>query len=62
MNKYEQFDNYLMFDKISVDSIGVNFRAGELEENKVTGHKLLTDVYPFLLKNPEVWNRINIIL
>lgn len=62
MTNYKMIDNYVLFGEISTDPIGKNFRAGEMENNEVKRHVLLTEVHPFLLKNPDTWNRINTLL
>ncbi len=55
----EKVDNYFIFQELSVDSIGKNFRAVELEDDTPFKHKLLTRVHSFLFKNPEEWDRVN---
>lgn len=62
MNKYKIVDNYLIFKELGTDSIGTNFRAGEIKENKAETHVLLTEVYPFFFSSSDVWNRINTLL
>lgn len=62
MSEYKIMDNYLIFKDLGSDSIGINYRAGEIEDNKTSNHRLLTVVHPFLAKNPAVWKRIKILL
>lgn len=62
MSEYKVVNNYLVFEELNSDSIGVNFRAGEIQNRKASKHQLLTDVYPFIAGNPDVWKRVNILL
>ncbi len=62
MNEYNIMDNYVIFKDLGSDSIGNNFRAGEIEDNKPGRHRLLTVVHSFLATNPAVWKRIKILL
>jgi hypothetical protein len=57
----EKVDNYFIFEELSTDSIGKNFRAVELKDGTPHQHKLLTQVNSFLLKSPEEWTRIKIL-
>ncbi len=63
-NRYKAAGNYLLFEETGNDAVGVNFRAGEINQSqrKASKHVLLTEVYPFLHKNPNIWKRINILL
>jgi TonB family protein len=63
-HEYKRVENYLIFRELSSDSLGVNYRAGLVnpEERRVEKHTLLTEVYPFLTGNPNVWKRVNILL
>jgi hypothetical protein len=54
-------DNYFIFEELSTDSIGKNFRVVELKDGTPHQHKLLTQVNSFLFKSPEEWTRINIL-
>jgi len=62
MEEYKILNNYLIFQKLHINSIGINYRAGEIEGKKAKNHKILTKVYPFLYKNENVWKRIKILL
>ncbi|MCX6584662.1 MAG: protein kinase [Candidatus Aminicenantes bacterium] len=62
MSEYKVVNNYLVFEELNSDSIGVNFRAGETENRKASKHRLLTEVYPFIAGNPDIWKRVNILL
>jgi serine/threonine protein kinase len=62
MNEYNVLNNYVVFEEINSDSIGINYRAGELEERQVSKHVLLTEVYPFISGNPDIWKRVNILM
>jgi len=62
MEKYNILNNYLIFEKLHIDSIGINYRAGEIEDKKTKNHKILTEVHPFFYKNENVWKRIKILL
>ncbi|MCP4149349.1 MAG: protein kinase [bacterium] len=62
--EYKLLDNYLIFKELDSDSIGTNYRAGEIDKDsrKAKSLCLLTRVYPFLSENPDVWKRVNILL
>jgi len=62
MADYKQLGNYLLFEELNPDSLGKNFRAGELENQTVKNHFILSEVYPMLYSNPKVWKRITILL
>ena len=62
MDKYETYEDYIFFEELHSDFIGKNFRAGEIKNNRPINHKIITDVYPYLFKNKNIWNRINILL
>ncbi len=62
MDSYEIYKNYIFFKQLHNDFSGKNFRGGETENNRPINHKLLTDVHPFLFKDKNIWNRINILL
>ena len=62
MSEYEITNNYLIFKELNSDSIGINYRAGEIENKKASKHVLLTEVYPFIAGNADTWKRVNILL
>lgn len=62
MSEYKLVNDYLIFKELNSDSIGVNYRAGELEDRKVSKHQLLTEVYPFISGNADIWKRVNILM
>ncbi|MCP4214052.1 MAG: protein kinase [bacterium] len=64
MSEYNVLNNYLLFQELDSDSIGKNYRAGEIDQEtkKAVKHNLLTEVYPFLSENPDVWKRVNILM
>ncbi|MCP5104649.1 MAG: protein kinase [bacterium] len=62
MSEYKVMNDYVIFDEVNSDSIGINHRVGALEERKVTNHHLLTDVYPFISGSPDIWKRVNILM
>ncbi len=62
MNEYNVLNNYVVFEETNSDSIGINYRAGELEDRQVSKHVLLTEVYPFISGNPDIWKRVNILM
>ena len=62
MENYEIYKDYILFKQLHNDFSGKNFRGGETENNRPINHKLLTDVHPFLFKDKNIWNRINILL
>jgi serine/threonine protein kinase len=63
-HQYPIVNNYLFFKELYTDSIGVNYRAGEIDkkERKATGHCQVTEVYPLLSNSPNIWKRVNILL
>lgn len=62
MDDYEIYQNYILFKHLHNDFSGKNFRGAETEDNRPLGHKLITDVHPFLFNDKKIWNRINILL
>lgn len=62
MSEYKVVNNYLVFEELNSDPLGVNFRAGEIENRKVSKHRLLTEVYPFIAGSPDTWKRVNILM
>jgi serine/threonine protein kinase len=62
MNEYKTVDNYLLFKELHSDTLGKNFRVGEISGNKPVDHKLLTDIHPFFFKDKTAWDRIKILL
>ncbi|MEN8222867.1 MAG: protein kinase [Acidobacteriota bacterium] len=62
MADYKQLGNYILFDELNPDSIGKNFRAGELENQKIKNHFILSEVHPMLYTNPKAWKRVSILL
>ncbi len=62
MKEYNILNNYLIFQKLHINSIGINYRAGEIEGKKAKNHKILTEVHPFFYKNENIWKRIKILL
>lgn len=63
-NVYPIINNYLLFQEAGTDCIGLDYRAGEVDwdQRKANDHVLVTEVYPFLATNPNMWKRINILL
>jgi len=61
MDKNTIENNFFIFKELGSDSIGKNFRVGEIQDNKPVTHKLLTEVHPFLFQRPEVMNNANIL-
>ncbi len=52
-------NNYSISQKLGTDALGVNYRAeGPINKSQI----LLTQVYPFLSANPNIWKKINILL
>lgn len=62
MSEYKMLSNFLLFKEMNSDSIGVNFRAGMIENRKAAGHVLLAEAYPFISNNPEIWKRVSILM
>lgn len=58
MTELKQLGNYLLFEETKPDSIGKNFRTGEVESGKVKGLRILSEVHPVLYSNPKLWKRI----
>lgn len=63
-SEYPIVKNFLFFKETGTDCIGVDYRAGEIDPKtrKAVKHNLVTEVYPFLAGNPNIWKRINILL
>jgi len=63
-DEYKAVGNFLFFKELGTDSLGVNYRAGEIESKtrKPLTHHLVTEVYPVLLGSPHIWKRVNILL
>lgn len=63
-NVYPIINNYLLFQEAGTDCIGVDYRSGDIDwdQRKAKEHFLVTEVYPFLATNPNMWKRINILL
>lgn len=62
MSEYKIINDYLIFKELNSDSIGVNYRAGEIEDRKASRHQLLTEVFPFISGNADIWKRVNILM
>jgi len=62
MNKYKIVNNYLFFKELHSDTLGKNFRTGEISDNKPINHKLITDIHPFFFKDKNAWDRVTILL
>ncbi len=62
MKEYKVMNNYLIFKELGSDSLGTNYRAGEIEDNRAARHKLVTVVHPFLSQKSDVWKRVKILL
>ncbi|UCH95681.1 MAG: protein kinase [Candidatus Aminicenantes bacterium] len=57
MKDYKIISDFIIFDELDADSVGTNFRAGEIKERQVEKHCLLVDVHPSLTSSPIVWKR-----
>ncbi len=62
MADYKQLGNYVLFEEMNPDSLGKNYRSGELENQKIKNHFILTEVHPMLYTNSKVWKRVTILL
>jgi len=62
--EYQILNNYVLFKEVGSDAIGINYRGGEIdnEKRKISNHFFITEVYPFLFNNPNVWKKVNILL
>lgn len=63
-NQYPIVNNYFFFKEIGSDAVGVNYRAGKInpDDRKAEKHSMVTDVYPFLFQQPNIWKRVKILL
>jgi len=63
-SQYKVVNNFLIYKELGSDALGMNFRAGEVvpDERKANNHVLLTEAYPFLIRNPNVWKKVNILV
>jgi len=55
--KQKSMSDYFVFGVLNVDSLGRNFRVAEVRDNRSFGHKLLTEIHPYLLKNTADWEK-----
>lgn len=62
MKKFQIVEDYVIFEELGTDSLGSGYRAAQLEGQKPTAHKLLTEVQPFLLEEPSAWAKTQILL
>jgi|GEM_PF-587952 len=62
MDKSRIKQNYVIFKKLGEDSIGINERSVELENQKAKAHKIITTVHPYLSSNEDTWRRIKLLL
>jgi serine/threonine protein kinase/uncharacterized protein with ATP-grasp and redox domains len=62
MSEYKIVNNYFIYDELNTDSIGTNYRAGEIKGKKAEEHSLLTEVYPNLSGPLNVWKRIVVLI
>ncbi|MEN8154243.1 MAG: protein kinase [Acidobacteriota bacterium] len=62
MTEYKRLGNYLLFEETNADSMGTNFRTGELENDKVKDLKILSEVHPLLYQKPKLWKRVVLLL
>lgn len=53
----KSMNDYFVFGVLNVDSLGRNFRVAEVRDNRSLGHRLLTDIHPYLLKNTADWEK-----
>ena len=62
MSDYKILNNYFIYEELESDSLGNNFRAGEIEDRKAKNHTLLTKIYPFFSGDANTWKRIDILM
>lgn len=62
MKDYKTINNYIGFEELDTDSLGTNYRAGEIKDRKAEKHCLLTEVYPALATDPVVWRRVKTLI
>lgn len=62
MADYNQLGNFILFKETFADSIGRNFRVGELLDRKVKKHKILSDVKPLFYSDPKIWKILRTLL
>lgn len=62
MSEYSIVNNYCVFEELNSDSVGINYRVGEIKDRNVEKHWLLTEVYPSISNNPAVWKRVAVLM
>jgi len=62
MAEYKQLGNYVLFEETFADSMGRNFRVGEIEGQKIKNHKILSDVKPLFYSDPKIWKILRTLL
>jgi serine/threonine protein kinase len=62
MKDYNIVNDYILFEELNSDSLGTNFRAGRIVEKKAEEHCILTEVHPYIVEEPSMLSRINILL
>ncbi len=62
MTENKILNNYLIFKKLQVDSIGINYRGAEIKDNKPGQHKIITEVNPVYTENDQTWKRMTLLL
>jgi hypothetical protein len=62
MSEYNIVNNYCVFEELNSDSVGINYRVGEIKDRNVEKHWLLTEVYPSISNNPAVWKRVAVLM
>ncbi len=62
MTDYKRLGNYVLFEELNPDSLGKNFRVGEIENNKIKNHFIMSEVQSMLYSNPKMWKRVTLLL
>jgi serine/threonine protein kinase len=62
MKEYKVVNNYVLFEKLNSDLLGVNYRGGEIKNRKAESHCVVTDVHPALSNSPLTWKRIKLLM
>jgi hypothetical protein len=62
MSEYEIVQNHLIFEQLGSDSLGTDYRAGKIIDNKAEKHSVLSEIHPYISSNPKLWKSLQVLL